>query len=220
MFGSKVRSWAPPRLPSKCRSATVNNARCSGPKGHPAAGEIRTGSGKRKRCILGSDLVLPSQLLSADILPSLHHRKRPHIGGSATGGHGQPIQLPLPVPLDRRHLDSGLVLVVYLAMHVQASEETHSNARRSDSRPSGTSGPGTKWSTDMGTIVPVLAFSHQTGVTLAEVGFLLILFAGVWLVAAQIPAFKMSTARTIVAGIALACAGVLLIIATHWGHFG
>jgi hypothetical protein len=62
----------------------------------------------------------------------------------------------------------------------------------------------------------VLAFSHQTGVTLAEFGFLLILFSGVWLVAAQIPAFK----RTIVAGIALACAGVLLIVATRWGHFG
>ena len=60
----------------------------------------------------------------------------------------------------------------------------------------------------------------KAGVTLAEVGFLLILFAGVWLVAAQIPAFKMPTARTIVAGIALAVAGVLLIIATHWGHFG
>jgi hypothetical protein len=69
-------------------------------------------------------------------------------------------------------------------------------------------------------IIPVLAFSHQTGVTLAEVGFLLILFAGVWLVVAQIPAFKMRTARTIVAGIALACAGVFLIVATHWGHFG
>jgi hypothetical protein len=66
----------------------------------------------------------------------------------------------------------------------------------------------------------MVAFSHQTGVTLAEVGFLLILFAGVWLVAAQIPVFKFSRARTIVAGIALALAGVLLIIATHWGHFG
>jgi hypothetical protein len=72
----------------------------------------------------------------------------------------------------------------------------------------------------MSTIVPMLAFSHQTGITLGEVGYLLILFAGVWLVAAQIPAFKMRTARTIVAGIALACAGVLLIIATRWGHFG
>jgi hypothetical protein len=46
----------------------------------------------------------------------------------------------------------------------------------------------------------MVAFSRQTGVTLAEVGFLLILFAGVWLVAAQIPVFKMPTARTIVAG--------------------
>jgi hypothetical protein len=66
----------------------------------------------------------------------------------------------------------------------------------------------------------VLALTHHTGVTLAEVGFLLILIAGLWLVAAQIPAFKMGTARTIVAGFALAVAGVLLIIATHWGHFG
>ena len=60
----------------------------------------------------------------------------------------------------------------------------------------------------------------QTGRTLAQIGFLLILFAGVWLAAAQIPLFKMATARTIVAGIALAIAGVLLIIATRWGHFG
>jgi predicted phage tail protein len=73
---------------------------------------------------------------------------------------------------------------------------------------------------DVATVVPVLALSHQTGVTLAEVGFLLILFAGVWLVSAEIPVFKMRTARTIVAGVALALAGVLLIIATHWGHFG
>ena len=62
--------------------------------------------------------------------------------------------------------------------------------------------------------------SRQTGVILAEVGFLLILFAGVWLAAAQIPAFKIATERTIVAGIALAVAGVLLIIATRWGGFG
>jgi hypothetical protein len=72
----------------------------------------------------------------------------------------------------------------------------------------------------MATIVPILAFSHQAGVTIAEVGFLLILFAGIWLVAAQIPVFKMPKVRTTVAGIALAVAGVLLIIATHWGHFG
>jgi len=62
--------------------------------------------------------------------------------------------------------------------------------------------------------------SHKTAVILAEVGFLLILFAGIWLVAAQIPAFKNPTMRNIVAGVALALAGVLLIIATQWSRFG
>jgi hypothetical protein len=62
--------------------------------------------------------------------------------------------------------------------------------------------------------------SHQTGRRLAEIGFLLILFAGIWLAASQIPVFKHGTARTIIAGIALAIGGVLLIIATRWGHFG
>jgi hypothetical protein len=66
----------------------------------------------------------------------------------------------------------------------------------------------------------VVALTHHTGRRLAEIGFLLILFAGIWLAAAQIPAFKLSTARTIVAGVALAVAGVLLIIAVHSGHFG
>ncbi|HEY6277201.1 MAG TPA: hypothetical protein VIX86_12815 [Streptosporangiaceae bacterium] len=65
-----------------------------------------------------------------------------------------------------------------------------------------------------------VALARHTGLRLAEIGFLLILFAGVWLAAAQVPAFRLATARTIVAGIALALAGVLLIIATHWGHFG
>lgn len=66
----------------------------------------------------------------------------------------------------------------------------------------------------------VLALTHQTGRKLAEVGFLLVLFAGIWLTAAQIPLFRLRTARTIVAGIALAIGGLLLLIATHWGHFG
>jgi len=66
----------------------------------------------------------------------------------------------------------------------------------------------------------VLAFAHHTGIRLAEVGFLLVLFAGVWLAAAQIPQFKLGTVRTVVAGVALAIGGLLLIIATHWGHFG
>ena len=66
----------------------------------------------------------------------------------------------------------------------------------------------------------VLGFAHRTGVRLAEVGFLLMLFGGVWLAAAQLPQFRFATARTIVAGLALAVGGLLLIIATHWGHFG
>jgi hypothetical protein len=66
----------------------------------------------------------------------------------------------------------------------------------------------------------MLALTPNTTKTVAEVGFLLLLFAGVWLVASEIPALKMPRARRIVAGTALAAAGILLIIATHWGHFG
>lgn len=65
----------------------------------------------------------------------------------------------------------------------------------------------------------VLALSHRTGIRLAEVAFLLLAFAGVWLVAAAIPQLKLSRTRTIVSGVALAASGLLLIIATHWGRF-
>ena len=63
--------------------------------------------------------------------------------------------------------------------------------------------------------------TRHTGIRLAEVGFLLILIAGVWLVFAEIldPA-KWGKFRTIVSGVLLAIAGLLLTIATHWGHFG
>ena len=63
------------------------------------------------------------------------------------------------------------------------------------------------------------ALPRHTGGRLAEIGFLLIVFAGIWLAAAQIPQLKFGTGRMIVAGIALTVSGVLLIIATHWGHF-
>ena len=63
-------------------------------------------------------------------------------------------------------------------------------------------------------------FSQSLQKSYTQIGFLLILFAGVWLAAAQVPKLKFGTARTIVAGVALALAGLLLIIATHWGHFG
>jgi hypothetical protein len=62
--------------------------------------------------------------------------------------------------------------------------------------------------------------SHHAGVIVAEVGFLLIVIAGIWLVSSEMPIFKAVRARKIVAGVALAVGGVLLIIATHWGHFG
>jgi nitrate reductase gamma subunit len=69
---------------------------------------------------------------------------------------------------------------------------------------------------------PMLAasLSHHTSVTIAEVGFLLIVIAGVWFAAAEILPAKQLRARRIVAGTLLAAAGVLLIIATHWGQFG
>ena len=40
------------------------------------------------------------------------------VSGIVDWERGQPTQLPLPVPFDRWHLDSGLALVVYLAVHV------------------------------------------------------------------------------------------------------
>ena len=40
------------------------------------------------------------------------------VSGIVDWGRGQPTQLPLPRPFYRWHLDSGLVLVVYLTVHV------------------------------------------------------------------------------------------------------
>ena len=62
--------------------------------------------------------------------------------------------------------------------------------------------------------------AHHTGVVTAEIGFLLMLISGIWFAAAEMPQFKFATARRIVAGLALALGGLLLIIAIHWGHFG
>jgi uncharacterized membrane protein (DUF4010 family) len=63
------------------------------------------------------------------------------------------------------------------------------------------------------------ALSAHTGVRLAEVGFLFMVFAGVWLAASAIPRLRIQGVRTIVAGLALAIGGVLVIIAIHWGQF-
>jgi hypothetical protein len=64
-----------------------------------------------------------------------------------------------------------------------------------------------------------VAMTHHSGIRLAEVGFLLIVIAGVWMVVAQAAGARFAAARSAGAGIALAVGGVLLIIATHWGHF-
>jgi hypothetical protein len=68
------------------------------------------------------------------------------------------------------------------------------------------------------------AFSHSTGVKVAEVAFLLLVIAGIWmafgwLVESQRDSpFRGVRFRMIVAGLLIAVAGVLLIIASHWGH--
>jgi len=67
----------------------------------------------------------------------------------------------------------------------------------------------------------VLGITKHAGIRFAEVGFLLILIAGVWIAAAELlEPERWGVFRRVVAGIALAISGVLLIIATHWGHFG
>ncbi len=66
----------------------------------------------------------------------------------------------------------------------------------------------------------LFAFTHHTGVRLAEVGFLFMAFAGIWMGAAQTPKFRFGAGRTIIAGIALAIGAILVIIATHWGRYG
>jgi hypothetical protein len=66
----------------------------------------------------------------------------------------------------------------------------------------------------------IILMTHHTGRRLAELGFLLVLFAGIWFAAAEVPSLKFASGRSIVAGLALAVAGLLLIVAIHWGHFG
>ena len=67
----------------------------------------------------------------------------------------------------------------------------------------------------------VLGITQHAGVRLAEVGFLLILIAGVWLAASEfLDPQRWGVFRKVVAGTALAISGVLLIVAAHWGHFG
>jgi hypothetical protein len=78
--------------------------------------------------------------------------------------------------------------------------------------------------------VSLVAFSHATGVKVAEVAFLLFVIAGGWIASASLTKVERthtwlgfivvasSRFRMIVAGALLACGGLLLVIATRWGH--
>jgi hypothetical protein len=61
---------------------------------------------ERRIRLAGSDVIL--FILTLNVL----------VSGILDWSRGQPTQLPLPVPFDRWHLDSGLALVLYLAVHV------------------------------------------------------------------------------------------------------
>jgi hypothetical protein len=66
----------------------------------------------------------------------------------------------------------------------------------------------------------LLAFtiSDHNGLRTAEVGFLLCALAGTLLAVAAI--LNLGRGWNFLAGIALAVGSVLLIVASHWGHFG
>jgi hypothetical protein len=63
-----------------------------------------------------------------------------------------------------------------------------------------------------------LAITAHNGGRIAELAFLLIAIAGASMFFGQVPLF--GRARNSVAGFCLGVAGVLLIVAAHWGHFG
>jgi hypothetical protein len=64
----------------------------------------------------------------------------------------------------------------------------------------------------------LLAISRHTGIRMAELGFLLAVIAGALLLLGAIVPFGRRAGAGI-AGVALAAGGVLLIVATHWGHY-
>jgi hypothetical protein len=67
-------------------------------------------------------------------------------------------------------------------------------------------------------LVFLLAISRHTGIRIAELGFLLAAIAGaLLLIGAAFPFGR--RIGTALGGLALAAGGVLLIVATHWGHF-
>jgi hypothetical protein len=67
--------------------------------------QLRAVAARRTRLAL-SDLVLLA--LTGNVL----------VSGVVDWGRGGPTRVPLPLPFSRWHLDAGLLLVVYLAVHV------------------------------------------------------------------------------------------------------
>jgi len=65
----------------------------------------------------------------------------------------------------------------------------------------------------------LVAITQHNGVRLAEVGFALTAVAGGLLVAGGLTPFG-RRGGNVLGGLALAVAGVLLVVAAHWGHFG
>ena len=63
----------------------------------------------------------------------------------------------------------------------------------------------------------LLSISQHASVKLSEVGFLLFVIAGVWLVAAEVLPPKWARFRIGVSGGLIAAGGVVLIIAAHYG---
>ena len=64
----------------------------------------------------------------------------------------------------------------------------------------------------------LFALTHHTGIRLAEIGFALAAIAGGLLVLSTLPGGR--RAGMLLAGLALAAAGVVLVVATRWGGFG
>jgi hypothetical protein len=65
----------------------------------------------------------------------------------------------------------------------------------------------------------LVAVTRHTGIRLAELGFLLVAISGALvLIGAIVPVGR--RVGTGLAGLALGAGGVLMIVATHWGHFG
>lgn len=65
----------------------------------------------------------------------------------------------------------------------------------------------------------MLAITAHNGIRIAEVGFALAAVAGGSLALGAVTPFG-RRAGTLFGGLALAAAGVLLVVATRWGHFG